>query len=148
MNNLKKQDGASILEFLIVIPILLLLAFTAVEFGAVFTRYNTVTKSVQDAARYLSTDKSKVNAKKDKAKNLIEYGSLTTETKILPGTFEFPSSFPNITNENHVIVSVTYKHEPVMGQTLNNLLGLITGTKGTLDLSIDLTATSVMRYVK
>ncbi|MBL1263677.1 TadE/TadG family type IV pilus assembly protein [Methylomicrobium sp. RS1] len=147
MKRINHQQGASLFEFLIVIPVLLILAFTAIEFGAVFVRLNTIHKSVQDAARYLSATsvaKSNTAAQKTIAANLIQYGSVSAGTQILPGTFEAPVI--QTVGGEHVSVSVVYHHTSIMGEALSNLLQLIGGSG--IDLSLDLTASSVMRYVQ
>jgi hypothetical protein len=147
MKRINHQQGASLFEFLIVIPVLLILAFTAIEFGAVFVRLNTIHKSVQDAARYLSATsvaKSNTAAQKTIAANLIQYGSVSAGTQILPGAFEAPVI--QTVGGEHVSVSVVYHHTSIMGEALSNLLQLIGGSG--IDLSLDLTASSVMRYVQ
>ncbi len=145
-----KQKGASVLEFLIVIPVFLLFAFTAVEFGGVFVRANTLTKSVQSAARFLSDvhNNPSYPTADSIASNLVLYGSVTnTGTTILPGSFEAPVITHDYgTDADHVMVSVIYHHTPVGGDALSNLLQLITGA--TIDLSIDIPASSVMRYAQ
>ncbi len=157
-NTLGKQAGASILEFLIVIPIFLLLAFTAIEFGAVFTRLNTITKSVQDATRYLSAthrvfdDAVEITIKEGRATNLIVYASaIDTGQPVIPGLDTTDTSITRIDqdgdgNDDHVSVSVNYLHQPVGGQTVSNLLQMITGAQ--VNLSFPLRASSVMRYTQ
>lgn len=147
MAPVRKQQGASILEFLVIIPVLFTLAITAIEFGAIFTRLNTVTKSVQDATRFLSDsskDKSNTDAQKTIAGNLIKYGLVGSGTQILPGEFDAPA----ITNPdaNHVRISVVYNHTPIAGEALSGLLQLLGGSE--IDLSFPLNASSVMRYAQ
>ena len=48
------QRGVAIVEFALILPFLLLLTFITTEFGRAIYQYNTLTKSVRDAARYLS----------------------------------------------------------------------------------------------
>ena len=50
----RRQKGVAIVEFALVLPFLLLLTFITTEFGRAIWEYNTLTKSVRDAARYLS----------------------------------------------------------------------------------------------
>lgn len=150
MQHFHKQKGASILEFLVIVPVLFTLAVTAIEFGAIFTRLNTLTKSVQDATRYLSdssVSKSNTGAQQTIAINLIKYGSVlagTTGTQILPGVFNAPA----ITNPdaNHVQISVVYNHTPIMGLALSNLLQMLGGSG--ISLSYPLNASSVMRFAQ
>jgi Flp pilus assembly protein TadG len=75
----KKQIGTAMVEFALVLPLLLILTFITTEFSRALYQYNTLTKSVRDAARYLSiqnptiltTDPSKITV----AKNLVVYGN-------------------------------------------------------------------------
>lgn len=148
-----KHNGASILEFLIVAPVILLLAWTALEFGAIFVRTNTLTKSVQSAARFLSEvhDVSDTQVAKDKkttiAKNLVVYADpLGESTAILPGLTTNDVSIDQVTDPDHVIVTVVYAHYPVLGNGLSGALNMVTGA--TLDLSMNIPASSTMRYVQ
>ncbi|NMM78730.1 pilus assembly protein TadE [Rhodococcus sp. SRB_17] len=70
-----KQEGVAIVEFALVLPMLLILTFITTEFGRALYQYNILTKSVRDAARYLSSQNPKT--KITESKNLIVYGSLT-----------------------------------------------------------------------
>lgn len=47
-----RQSGLAMTEMAIVLPVLLMLIFASAEFGRAFWQYNTLTKSVQDAARH------------------------------------------------------------------------------------------------
>jgi hypothetical protein len=146
----RKQAGASLLEFLIVIPVLLTLAYTAIEFGTIFVRLDTLTKSVQDATRYLSdvsVNKSNTPAQKTIAENLIKYGSVVAGPQLLPGVFDAPIiSHPDA---NHVGISVVYHHVPVGGEALSNLLQFksLGGGDG-IELDLALPASSTMRYAQ
>ncbi len=141
-----KQRGASLLEFLVVAPFLVTLAFTAIELGAVFTRYNTLTKTVQDAARYLTV---RTNTDHSRAENLIRYNSINADgQQLLPGDTIDIDITENIgaVGSQHVQINITYNHTPVAGAALNNLLQLLGGDP--LNLNIALTASSVMRYIE
>jgi hypothetical protein len=67
------QRGAAIIEFALILPLLLLLTFTVTEFGRALYQYNTITKSVRDAARYLSVQTP--NTHLTEARNLIVFGN-------------------------------------------------------------------------
>jgi Flp pilus assembly protein TadG len=73
--NYNKQSGVAIVEFALVLPLLLLLTFITTEFGRALYQYNTLTKSVRDAARYLSTQSPGDTTKYSIAKNLAVYGN-------------------------------------------------------------------------
>lgn len=80
----KRQRGVAIVEFALVLPFLLVLTFITTEYGRAIWQYNTLTKSVRDAARYLSmqTPETKIT----QARNLMIYGNLSgTGTPLAPG---------------------------------------------------------------
>jgi Flp pilus assembly protein TadG len=70
----KTQYGVALVEFALVLPVLLILTFMVTEFGRALYQYNTLTKSVRDAARYLSMQLP--GTKIAEAKNLIVYGNI------------------------------------------------------------------------
>jgi Flp pilus assembly protein TadG len=50
----KTQAGLAAIEFVLILPILLILAFGVIDFGRLLFQYNTLTKSTRDATRYLA----------------------------------------------------------------------------------------------
>jgi Flp pilus assembly protein TadG len=80
----RKQNGVALVEFALALPLLLILTFITTEFGRALYQYNILTKSVRDAARYLSTEQPWTTADantavnitvKTRAKNLVVYGN-------------------------------------------------------------------------
>ena len=69
------QSGIAIVEFALILPLLLVMTFLVTEFGRAIYQYNTLTKSVRDAARYLSIQTP--NTKLDEARYLVVYGNTT-----------------------------------------------------------------------
>ncbi|HWJ94093.1 MAG TPA: TadE family protein, partial [Telluria sp.] len=49
-----KQRGTALIEFALVMPFILILMFTVIEFGRAMQRYNGAAKAARDAVRYLS----------------------------------------------------------------------------------------------
>lgn len=70
-----KQSGVAIVEFALVLPLLLILTLITTEYGRALYQYNTLAKSVRDAARYLSTQNPGDATKYPIAKNLVVYGN-------------------------------------------------------------------------
>ncbi|MGZ3767108.1 MAG: TadE family protein, partial [Mucilaginibacter sp.] len=82
---MKKQKGAAMLEFVIVLPFLLMLIMGVVEFGNVLMNFNTLNKITMDASRYLSIYAKQGNgtyalstANLQAAQNLMTCGNKTT----------------------------------------------------------------------
>jgi len=81
----KLQRGQSLLEFAMVLPLLLLIALGVIEFGRAYYQYNTLSKAVREAARYMSMQKYD-SVGRDRAKNMAVYGNREgTGTPCLPG---------------------------------------------------------------
>jgi len=79
------QNGQSLLEFAIVLPILLLIAFGITEFGRAYYQYNTLSKAIRNGARYLSSHPYD-NANITNTQNMVVYGqSSGSGTPVLPG---------------------------------------------------------------
>ena len=69
-----KQTGVALVEFALILPLLLILTFVTTEYSRALFQYNILTKSVRDAARYLSVYDSTDTLKHAIAKNLVVYG--------------------------------------------------------------------------
>lgn len=114
-----RQKGTAIVEFALILPLLLLLTFVTTEFGRAMFQYNTITKSVRDAARYLSLQTPGTHI--TEAKNLVVYGNVAgtgtplalglTAANVLTPTWQTAGSNPLI---NTVQVTVSgYKFIPL-----------------------------------
>lgn len=73
MNN--RQRGVAMVELAIILPLLLAICFAITEFGRAIYTYNTLAKSVRDAARYLSMQATKDTTAWNTAKNLVVFGN-------------------------------------------------------------------------
>ena len=75
------QHGVALIEFALTLPVLLVLTFITTEFGRALYQYNTLTKAVRDAARYLSVQDPMIATSDPqglitKAKNLVVFGNV------------------------------------------------------------------------
>ena len=70
-----KQCGVALVEFALILPLLLILTFVTTEYSRALFQYNILTKSVRDAARYLSVYNPGDTTKFPIAKNLVVYGN-------------------------------------------------------------------------
>lgn len=106
--NARKQIGAAMVEFALIMPFLLLLTFIVTEYSRALQQYNVLTKSVRDGARYLSMQHP--NTKITEARNLIVYGNLAgTGSPLVLGlnTSQVPNPVWTTTGSSPVIVIVT-----------------------------------------
>ena len=79
------QRGQSLMEFALVLPLLLLMAFGITEFGRAYYQYNTLSKAIRNGARYMSSHPYD-NANITSTQNMVVYGqSSGSGTPVLPG---------------------------------------------------------------
>lgn len=78
----KKQKGAALVEFAIILPFLLLLVVGISEFGFAFYHQNILNKSVQNGARYFSD--STIARDNGSGANLIFPINTTTNRNLTP----------------------------------------------------------------
>ncbi|UUE94809.1 TadE/TadG family type IV pilus assembly protein [Comamonas thiooxydans] len=126
-----QQQGAALIELALSIPFMIMLSMIVIEFGRALYEYNTVTKSVRDAARYLSANTP--NTLCPDAQNLVVYGTKTAGSQPLaPGlktnavscSWQTTGALPLI---NTVTVTVTgYRFQSMV----SNVFGLQLFTGG------------------
>lgn len=115
-----RQNGAALVEFALILPLLLLLTFITTEFGRAMYQYNTLTKSVRDAARYLSIQTPGTHM--TEASNLIVYGNVAgTGAPLALGLAltNVPNPTWQAAGTNPVINTVTVQ---ITGYTFNSLI--------------------------
>jgi Flp pilus assembly protein TadG len=71
----QRQKGVALVEFALILPFLLLLSIMTIELGRAIWEYNILTKSVRDAARYLSIQTPGSPIEINRARNLMVYGN-------------------------------------------------------------------------
>jgi Flp pilus assembly protein TadG len=117
---LSGEFGTEIVELVIVLPLLAILLIGGIEFGRAMYTYNIITKSMRNAARYVSADSISTTGvipgtTITKAKNLAVYGNISgTGSPIAPGFTTSNVSIPagNVvsTNKIYVTVSAAYSY--------------------------------------
>lgn len=126
-----RQQGAALIELALSIPFMIMLSMIVIEFGRALYEYNTVTKSVRDAARYLSANTP--NTLCPDAQNLVVYGTTTAGSQPLaPGlktsavscSWQTTGALPLI---NTVTVTVTGYH---FSSPISSVFGLQLFTNG------------------
>ena len=111
------------IELAIVLPVVLMLIIATAELGRAFWQYNTLTKSVRDAARYASAQGLfgstgvviVTNDLRTEVQNLVVYGNTAgAGTPVLNGlstagvTLESPG-------DGDILVRTTYAYAPIFG---------------------------------
>lgn len=136
-----QQQGAALIELALSIPFMIMLSMIVIEFGRALYEYNTVTKSVRDAARYLSANTP--NTLCPDAQNLVVYGTTTVGSQPLaPGlktsavscSWQTTGALPLI---NTVTVTVTGYH---FTSPISSVFGLQLFTNGGINFG-NITAT-------
>ena len=118
----KRQSGVAAIEFVLLLPLLLLIGWVSVDFGRLIFQYDALTKTTRDAARYLAAATRPPNtvyqtdptyqAAVTQATNLAICGSISTCTNsVVPDltvsniVIDYPNS--GIAGITYVRVSVT-----------------------------------------
>lgn len=112
-----RQTGVAIVEFALILPMLLVMTFITTEFGRALYQYNSVVKSVRDAARYLSQQTPGTHA--TEAANLVVYGNTAgTGTPVAAGLAT-----------SHVAAPTWQLQDPLVpgGPTINAVTVRVTG---------------------
>lgn len=119
---LRRQRGVAIVEFVICLPLLLLLMLAAAEFGRILFQYNTLTKAVRDGGRYLSTNAFFGNsaipndAARTDAENLVVCGKVACGAgdELLPGLTTDMVWTVVTPGVDHVTVGADYEYAPLV----------------------------------
>lgn len=142
----RRQRGIAMIEFAIGLPILLFLLLATAEFGRMISQYDTLTKAVQDGARYAASTASGgttglVNitpAIQSSVANLVVSGSINGGSPLLPGLSTSNVTVANAGN-GYVSVSASYAYQPLMGATLPTF-----GLGGAISTALTFNAASIM----
>jgi hypothetical protein len=145
----QRQRGIAMTEFAIVLPVLLLLLFGITEVGRAIVRYNTLTKAVQDGARYAAayallgtTGAVNVDAQLQSAtRNVVVYGNTAgTGQPLLQGLL--PSQILLVdAGGDEIRVDAAYPYQPLLGTVLPNLgLGGSINTSFVMQTSVSMRA--------
>jgi Flp pilus assembly protein TadG len=130
MRLFREQRGSEVLEFAIMLPLLVMLLTGGIEFGRAFYTYNILTKSVRNAARYLSAKDSGISSTgavdtttKARTKNLVVYGNIDgSGSKIIPdltiAQIDVTDPAPAVGSGFFVTVSANYPYSPLFGRVL------------------------------
>lgn len=154
IRGLKKQRGLATVELALTTPFILVTLLLAAEFSRVFYEFNTLTKSVRDAARYAaegSYDGAKVfqldGSKITRATNLVVYGNTAgVGSPLLTGLTGSDVSITQLDIgggaeiREHIEVEARYDFQPLA--PVISGLGFLPGDVG---MNFELVASSTMR---
>jgi Flp pilus assembly protein TadG len=130
--------GLAMVEFVVVLPLCLMLLMAVGEFGHAFLQYNTLTKSLRDGARHaahyaINGQTGVINldaALMQETKNLVVYQDIAgTGAAILPG---FSTNDVTVTplGSEKVTVTASYAFRPIFGLVPGFGYGSSTTTSG------------------
>jgi Flp pilus assembly protein TadG len=128
-----RQRGLAMTEFVIVLPVMLLLMLATAELGRAFYQYNILTKAVRDGARYLASNAIQgttgiidISGVQAATQNLVVYGNTAGSGKpLLEGWSESndPDNPDKVTvgkgeqqPTTHVQVSATFLFKPLFSK--------------------------------
>lgn len=138
-----RQRGAALIELALIMPLLLLLTIITTDFGRSLYHYNAITKSMRDAARYLSMELTSVRI--EEARKLVVYGNPDgTGSPLVPGmTLDKVAVVQGTAGTNPVINTVTitvsgYTFQPMF----SSVFGVGFGSIGYNDISATMRAPS------
>jgi hypothetical protein len=114
---MRRERGVALVELALIVPLVMALVFITTEFGRAYYEYNTIAKSVREAARYLSVRVPGVDVAK--AKNIVVYGNPAGQgTPVLRGlslsnvpdpTYGVAGSFPALSTVTITVTGYTFK---------------------------------------
>jgi Flp pilus assembly protein TadG len=113
--------GLAVVEFVIVIPICLMLVIATAEFGRAFLQYNTLTMAVRDGVRHVAGRAlfgttgtvSITGGLQQETQNLVVYGNIWgAGSPVLPGLTAADVTVADAGGGN-VAVTATYPYNPI-----------------------------------
>ncbi len=143
----QSQQGIALVEFVIVLPLLLILLMATAEFGRMFYHYNTLTKTVRDGGRYLAEQATPdttglINISDevaDTARNLVVYGQPGAGQPLLEGLATADVSVVQV-DTAHVQLSAAYQYRPIFEMLPMFGFGSDIGTGRTFQASVTMRA--------
>lgn len=115
------QRGITIIEFLIVLPILMMLIMATAEFGRAFVQYNALTKTLRDGARFVAsrglfgtTGVVVINPTlQAQTRNLVVYGNIAGNGSPLLPSFAPAHVSVSPGAPGTIVVSAVYPYTPI-----------------------------------
>ena len=124
-NLLKRQNGQSLVEFALLLPMLVVILFSAVEFGRLWMTMNVLTGAAREGARVAAVTAPNVALVQNAVSNVLAGANINGATITVAG--------PNAANSVTVTVQINY----------NVLTGAVVPG---LSQTLQLTRTASMRW--
>ena len=155
----KIENGAALIEFAIVLPLLMALVIGIIEFSFSFARYNSLNKVTQEGARFFSDP---LQARQGESGGAIIYAD-TAPFVIATKTFmtnydpvvltNFATTDIDITalnldplpGDDHIQVTSRYQHTFITGAALSGIVSLLTNSNVTIGPTYNMVASAVLR---
>ncbi|MGD2073373.1 MAG: TadE/TadG family type IV pilus assembly protein [Gammaproteobacteria bacterium] len=117
----RTQRGVAAIEMAIALPVLLLLLVATAELGRAFYQYNTLAKSVRNAARYLSVEAYEgtlkiidlTDAKLAATKNLVVYSNTSGGGEPIIAGLDPAAVIVTEVDSAHVEVAASFAYQPM-----------------------------------
>ena len=145
----RRQHGLAAVEFVVTAPLVLMMLLACAELGRAFIHYATLSYTVRDAARFVTTNSINgttgvvqlSNGTITQAKNLAVFGNVGgTGPRRLPN---YQTSHVAVINAGggNVRVTATYPYQPMLRPALPNF------GHGSLALNFNMVIASTMRAI-
>ncbi len=108
---LKSQDGQSVVEFALLLPVFIVVLFGIMEFGRLWEMSNVLTSAAREGARVAAVSDPDVVRATAAAQNVLNASRITNATVTVSG--------PNGSNEVSVTVALSYS--PLSGSIIPGL---------------------------
>ena len=159
------EKGATLVEFVIVLPLLLALVLGISEFSFAFARLDSLNKVTQEGARFFSDptrahkdskialplDVSNTNPSLTATRNLMAIYDTTALPNFVTANNCADLSQVGVcfristTNIDHIEVISVYQHNFIVGNALSAMVSIMTNSNVTFGPSINLSASASLR---
>ena len=148
----RKQQGAVLAEFAIILPLFLVLVVGVIEMGSAFFVQNALNKAVREGARlktyaldpWLVPGVTITDAQiRTQVRNVMNGLPPTYNRGTSMADSDITISTPTVGGLQHARVDATYSHQLFLGQLLNSVIGLFGASN--LSTTIQLNAHATMR---
>lgn len=147
LSNKRQNGGLAMVEYILCVPVLILLVLVVGELGRAMMQYNALTKACRDGVRYVaenalvgSTQVVTIsNTVRTQTQNLVAFGNIVgAGTPRLPGLASANVTVTGTATAD-VIVSVSYDYDSIFG-SIPNLVA-----SGRTDTNLQFNAAVTMR---